>query len=144
MLPSTAMTGLLVLVCVLIALWGASSLVFKFIGWGKKRAPRCPACLRLGKAQFYGRYHCPACGAAFLLSASGEPVKSFIEAAGQPFLLLTVVVISFFTWADLERDWPKLAIFGAIGAVQLHAAWRHKRFATTEDRRAPNTAHLEV
>ena len=137
------MIELLVIACVL-AIWAGIHLFFKFIGGGEKRAPRCPACLRLGRAEFYGRYHCPACGAAFLLTASGQPAKSFIEAAAQPFFLLALVIISPFTWADLNRDWLKLVIFGGVGAVQLYVAWRHKQFATTEDRRRLNTTQQEA
>jgi uncharacterized protein (DUF983 family) len=58
------------------------------------RARHCPACLRLSRVRYFGRYHCAACGRDFILDHAGRAVPTLWQAAFGPLVTWLVVFLS--------------------------------------------------
>ncbi len=102
----------------------------------RKRARHCPACLRLGRIRFYGRYHCQACGRDFLLDEAGRPAPTLWQAAVGPLLtwfIVLLAVLALGLW--IERSFCHAWLVGVAFLPYLLAyccAARTKQFPTDE------------
>ncbi len=55
------------------------------------RSRRCPACHRLGRVRYFGRYHCAACHKNFIIDEAGRAVPTLWQAALGPLVTWVVV-----------------------------------------------------
>jgi hypothetical protein len=101
---------------------------------------RCPACQRLGRGAHYGRYRCSACGAHFVLDATGRTARTAWGVSHVPLLFLSVAVASvvfdlIVGPADMRVPPLMIALTLAFGGWELYQTLREKLF--TQDGTSP-------
>jgi hypothetical protein len=95
---------------------------------------QCPTCHRFGRGEHYGRYHCSACGAHFVLDATGRPSRTVWDVVYAPLSILLLVVaclvVALVTGArDLPFHPVGFVLLVSIAGWELRRAFREKKFS---------------
>ena len=92
---------------------------------------KCPACHRFGQGKHYGRYHCSACGAHFVLDATGRANRTVWDVSHAPLSALLLVagcvVVALLTEASDFPLYP-VVLLVAFAGWELCLVFQEKKF----------------